>query len=194
MNFKSIKKFFKKNYKKIIVVCLIMLLLSNKMYENFTTTQALDAVKSTEVKVNDVYYSIDKDWVRTKKAIYSAKGIKTDGPVKVGKITLAKDGDKIWAPNMQVDNIKVQNSLNMEKDKKFCIGGTCIDENHLQMLTGQKDIGIKSNKNKKYLSNWDWKNDSSRGGKRNKHGHWATAVGQFRGGKGDWERLRLVKY
>ena len=60
-------KILKKNYKKIIVVCLIMLLLSNKMYENFTTTQALDAVKSIEKKVNDVYYSIDKNWVRTKK-------------------------------------------------------------------------------------------------------------------------------
>jgi len=69
MNFKNIKKIFKKNYKKIIVVCLIMLLLSNKMYEKFTTTQALDAVKSTEKKVNDIFSKVDNNQVTMKKVL-----------------------------------------------------------------------------------------------------------------------------
>jgi len=69
MNFKNIKKFLKKNYKKIIVVCLIMLLLSNKMYEKFSTTQALAAVKSTEEKVNNIFSKVNKDTVSLNKIL-----------------------------------------------------------------------------------------------------------------------------
>jgi len=66
---KNIKKFLKKNYKKIIVVCLIMLLLSNKMYEKFSTTQALDAVKSTEAKVNNMAIKADANYLDLKSKI-----------------------------------------------------------------------------------------------------------------------------
>jgi hypothetical protein len=120
-------KILKKNYKKIIVICLIMLLLSNKMYENFTTTQALDAVIATEKKVNDIFHQVDANWVKTNKNIYSAKEIKSNVAVKVGNITLAKSGNKLWAENAQIDNVKIM--------KKLCIGGTCLDENHLKLLT-----------------------------------------------------------
>ena len=111
---------FKKNYKKIIIVCLIMLILSYKISENFTTAQALDAVKSTEKKVNDMFHSVD------------GKYLKTNKEIKTEKVTLTKD--KIWTPNMQVDNIKVKNTLNMDGGKKICIGGTCLDENILKRL------------------------------------------------------------
>jgi hypothetical protein len=69
MNFKYIKKILKKNYKKIIVVCLIMLLFSNKMYENFTTAQALDAVKSTETKVNNMILNAGANHIDLKSKI-----------------------------------------------------------------------------------------------------------------------------
>ena len=69
MNFEKLKKILKKNYKKIIVVCLIMLLFSNKMYENFTTAQALDAVKSTETKVNNIFSKVDEDNVSLSKVL-----------------------------------------------------------------------------------------------------------------------------
>jgi len=66
---KNIRKFLKKNYKKIIVISLIMLLLSNKMYENFTTAQALDAVKSTETKVNNMVINAGANHVDLKSKI-----------------------------------------------------------------------------------------------------------------------------
>jgi len=66
---KNIRKFLKKNYKKIIVVCLIMLLLSNKMYEKFTTAQALDAVKSTETKVNNMVLNAGANHIDLKSKI-----------------------------------------------------------------------------------------------------------------------------
>jgi hypothetical protein len=69
MNFKNIKKILKKNYKKIIIVCLIMLIFSNKMYENFSTTQALDAVKSTETKVNNMATLVGGDYIDLKSKI-----------------------------------------------------------------------------------------------------------------------------
>ena len=125
---KNLKKFLKKNYKKIIVVCLIMLLLSNKMYENFTTTQALDAVKSTEKKVNDIYYSIDANWVKSKKSIYSQNELKAEGQIISGK------GDIIAASG----NVNAAGSVNAEGNintkKLICVGGTCINENVLKRL------------------------------------------------------------
>ena len=69
MNLKYIEKILKKNYKKIIVVCLVMLLLSNKMYEKFTTTQALDAVKSTEKKVNNMIINAGANHIDLKSKI-----------------------------------------------------------------------------------------------------------------------------
>jgi hypothetical protein len=68
-------KFLKKNIKKIIVICLIMLLLSNKMYENFTTVQALDAVKATEKKVNEMVSKVDGSHVRFPKKVVLDKGL-----------------------------------------------------------------------------------------------------------------------
>jgi len=137
----NLNKFFKKNYKKIIVVCLIMLLFSNKMYENFTSTQALDAVKSTEKKVNDIFYKVDKDWVRTHKNIYSEKEIKAK--------TIRSTQDVIATRNMtatgNVNAKKDVNAANKVNAKNFCIDGVCINKTHLEMLTGKRHH---------FISNW----------------------------------------
>ena len=164
------EKFLKKNYKKIIIICLIMLILSNKMYENFTAAQALDGVKSTEKKVNDMFYKVDKDWISTNKNIYSSKEIKSNVAVKVGTITLAKKDNKIWAPNMQVDNLRVKKNLHTDGDvkgKRLCIGGTCIGETQLKVLLGKQKIWIQS----------------SRGGHLSDQGGWK--------GKGSWEQMYI---
>jgi hypothetical protein len=132
MNFEKLKKFLKKNYKKIIVACLIFCLVSNKAYEKFTVSEALDGMKLTEKKVNDMYYSVDKDWNKSKKSIYSQKEIKAEGNVSANVDVIAKR------------NVSASGNVNAKKDvnasgnvnaKKFCIGKTCIDESHLQMLT-----------------------------------------------------------
>jgi hypothetical protein len=44
-----------------------MLLFSNKMYENFSTTDALNAVAATEKKVNDVYSEVGDSHVSINK-------------------------------------------------------------------------------------------------------------------------------
>jgi hypothetical protein len=114
MNFKNIEKFLKKNYKKIIVICLIMLLLSNKMYEKFTTAQALDAVKSTESKVNNMFHSVDANWIRSKKGIYSEKEIKSKGAIMSagdvksgnGKVTIGGNGT-IYAKRINIGGTEI---------------------------------------------------------------------------------------
>jgi predicted acyltransferase (DUF342 family) len=150
MNFKSIKKFLKKNYKKIIVVCLIMLLFSNKMYENFSTTDALDAVVATEKKVNDIFFSIDNDWARSKKGLYSQKEIKAKTIRSTEDVTAARNMTATGNVNAKKDvnaafNVNVAGKVNAVGDikgKRFCIGKTCIDEKHLQVLTGDKWFSI----------------------------------------------------
>jgi hypothetical protein len=175
MNFKNMKKILKKNYKKIIVVCLIMLLLSNKMYENFTPTEALDAVKATEKKVNDIFYNIDKDWSRSNKGIYSKKEIKAK--------TIRSTEDIIAARNMTASgNVNAKKDVNASgkisalgdvKGKRLCIGATCIDEKNLQVLTGKKYFSIQSGRSNKRLQD---DNENARFDNHNDHGHEAHRI------------------
>ena len=106
----AIYKYLKNNIKKIIIISLIFLILSKKVSENFTTTQALDAVKATEKKVNDVYYSIEKEWIRSNKGIFSKRELKTDG--------------NIFGRNLN--------------GNKLCLGGSCITKAHLDVLLGTR--------------------------------------------------------
>ena len=106
MNFKNIKKIFKKNYKKIIIVCLIMLILSNKMYENFTTTQALDAMKSTEKKVNDVYSKVDKDRVTIKKQLHMDNNLSLEA--KQIRLKNAGDANHVIFYNKDIDGPEIK--------------------------------------------------------------------------------------
>ena len=94
MNFEKLKKILKKNYKKIIVVCLIMLLFSNKMYENFTTAQALDAVKLTEAKVNNMAVNVGDDFIDLKSGIKLSKGWKDGATATTSEISNDTDGFK----------------------------------------------------------------------------------------------------
>jgi hypothetical protein len=135
MKAKQIINFLKKNFKKIIIICLIFLILSKKVSENFTTTQALDAVKSTEKKVNDVYYSIDANWVKSKKSIYSQNGLKAEGQIISGKGDIIAASGNVNAAG----NVNAEGNINTKKE--FCIGGTCINENVLKKLnTGEHDL------------------------------------------------------
>ena len=50
---------------------------------------------------------------------------------------------KEWGGN---GNLQVQGELNVTgpiKGKQICLGGTCIDESHLQMLTGARSVALK---------------------------------------------------
>jgi hypothetical protein len=159
MNLKNMEKFLKKNYKKIIVVCLIMLLFSNKMYENFTPTEALDAVKATEKKVNDMASKVGPNNVDFKSGIRLSKnwmngandtnseisndighykklmviGNKSSGTRKVGVWDhLDVHGTERVSGNFRAGRVDSDGDI---KGKRLCIGGTCLSENHLKILT-----------------------------------------------------------
>ena len=55
---------------------------------------------------------------------------------------LHKNGVVIGTEQGGNGKLSVQGDLSV--GDKLCIGGTCIDESHLQMLTGQKTVKIKS--------------------------------------------------
>ena len=140
MNFKKLKKFFKKNYKKIIVVCLIMLLFSNKMYENFTTAQALDAVKLTEAKVNNMAVNVGDDFIDLKSGIKLSKGWKDGATATTSEISNDTDGFKklMIVGNKSAGGVrKVGVWDRLDVHGQFCIGGlspTCINQNELKQM------------------------------------------------------------
>ena len=131
-------KFLKKNYKKIIVICLIMLLLSNKMYEKFTNAQALDAVKSTEQKVNEMVSKIDGTHVRFPKKVVLDKGLAM-GSLKMAPGNWLDYGIEvpagkklgIHAPGNGTMELHVDNTI---KAQKLCLGNKCITEKDLSKL------------------------------------------------------------
>jgi hypothetical protein len=153
-------KFLKKNYKKIIVICLIILLFSNKMYENFSTSDALNAVASTEKKVNDMFYTVDRNWTKSTKGHYSKKSIEADSHVVSRKGNVSAKVDVIAGRNMTATgNVNADGNV---KGKKLCINDTCLTENHLKLLTdgfyfkqvgGKGDVHRKNQWNHTYNDN-----------------------------------------
>jgi hypothetical protein len=152
MNFKNIKKFLKKNYKKIIVVCLIMLLFSNKMYENFSTTDALNAVASTEKKVNDMASNVGPNNVDFKSGIRLSKN---------------------WMNGANATNSEISNDTGTYK-KLMVIGNKSsgtrkvgiwdhLDVHGNQGITGSLNVGntltVNGINNKK--KSWYWKEGSA---------------------------------
>jgi hypothetical protein len=144
----AIYKYLKNNIKKIIIISLIFLILSKKVSENFTTTQALDAVKATEKKVNDVYYSIEKEWIRSNKGIFSKRELKTDGNI-FGRNLNATQGIKA-ATDVVGKNIKATDGIH---GKKLCIDGVCIKKEHLQILNGTRHFFMANDAKDRFLWN-----------------------------------------
>ena len=149
-------------------------------------------MKLTEKKVNDMYYSVDKDWNKSKKNIYSQKSIKAEGNVSANEDVIAKK------------NVRASGNVNAKKDvnasgnvnaKKFCIGKTCIDESHLQMLTGTRDVAIKSIKYNKYLKPLKMNTDKHKVvASKGNHDHHLDKAVIASGSKGNDEKMRLFKY
>ena len=194
MNFEKLKKFLKKNYKKIIFVFLIFCLVSNKAYEKFTVSEALDGMKLTEKKLNDMFYEVDASWNKSNKGIYGKKSIEAEGNIvsRKGNVTAKVDviADRNISASSNVNAKKDVNASGNVNAKKFCIGKTCIDENHLKMLTGGIDVYILSQKNKKYLQNGNF----TKNVKGSDHSHNLSGVGEFDGkAKGNYEKMRLHK-
>jgi hypothetical protein len=175
-------KFLKKNYKKIIIVCLIMLIFSNKMYENFSTSDALDAVAATEEKVNNIFTEIKENEVTLDKQLINNKGLHVKGNISLDKTKIllagSNDDNHSISYNKDIDGpqikgyagirfatadggVKTVVSINKNKELKvhngkICINNTCLDENHLKMLTDGfyfKQVGGKGDVHKKNIWN-----------------------------------------
>ena len=169
--------FLIKNIKLIIVISLIILLLSNKVSENFTNAQALDAVKATEKKVNDMVVNAGPGRMDLKSGIsltnkFSASSSATKAEISndtsgfknlmilgntsaggVRKIGLYDDvtvSGKLVVKNDSVFNKSITVGENVLA-KRFCINGTCIDEDHLKVLTGAKSMNILDADRGRYL-------------------------------------------
>jgi hypothetical protein len=144
MDFENIEKILKENFKLILIICLSLILLINET-ENFTTTQALDAVIATEKKVNEMVSKVDGSHVRFPKKVVLDKGLAM-GSLKMAPGNWLDYGIEvpagkkvgIHAPGNGTMELHVDNTI---KTAKICLGGTCIDENDLQMMKSGRIIG-----------------------------------------------------
>ena len=160
------EKFLKTNLKKIIVICLVVLLISNKVHENFTTVQALDAVKTTEAKVNDIFSHVSNSQVKIDKVLKLNQHMRITNPD--ARLFFNDDNDNKLFYNADNEGPELKGkkliklvapdgvwSTGPLKAESLCIGNTCIDENHLKLLKGQKYFSIQSKKTDKRLNDGD---------------------------------------
>jgi hypothetical protein len=172
MNFKSIKNYVEKNYKFLVIISLFLFLIMTEQekftprgghkvkdqedQEDFSTTQALDAVASTETKVNNMAKKVGDNYVDLK------SGIRLSGKWMNGATAtnseIANDtgtykklmiiGNKSAGSVRKVgiwDHLDVHgnqsNSGYIKSMDRLCIGGTCINENDMQKMKASRMIG-----------------------------------------------------
>lgn len=88
---------------------------------------------------------------------------------------------------------------NLKGLKKICIDGACLEKQHIDMLIGKRPLFIKSEKNNKYLGNFDTEhthgqNTNIANADDHSHhieNHKMNGLGMFFGGKGDFEKIQI---
>ena len=158
-------KLFKNNYKIIIIIILSILLITSKNIENFSTTEALDAVKTTEKKVNDMATIVAADYIDLKSGIRLSKNWKEGATATTSEISndiKAKNGLMLVGNKSSGirkvgvwDHLEVHGTQNVTnnfsankvesrgdvKGKRICIGGTCLTETDLKKMKSSSRIG-----------------------------------------------------
>lgn len=173
--------------------------LMNKKQENFTEDERkslLDGLTIQNRLLKSVFGLISKTTVTIKKKIVANDNVIIDKDVLIrGKLNVRKDitGKKIELTEMNAEeNINVGKNINGGGTltvSKICIGKTCIDEKHLQILTGSRDIFIKGLRKNKYLQVGNMTSNV----KGTNHDHSISNPGEFIGSKkGDWEKMRFI--
>jgi len=158
MNFKNIENYLKKNYKFVIIICLFLfLIMSDK--ENFSTSDALNAVKSTEKKVNEIFSHVDANKATMKKHLHLNNHLSLQE--KQIRIKNAGDANHVIFYNKGIDGpeMKGWNGISlatgvggakrvveikkdyMKVNAKLCVGGTCINEDDLKKMKSSRMIG-----------------------------------------------------
>ena len=108
----------------------------------------LGTASKTPLAWNNDNVTIDGDLVVKNKMLHLGQGL-SGKQVDAGKIVYQG-----WSDSLDI--VGANDSSGTRKVKiyeKLCIGGTCIDESHLQMLAGTKKIRIESAKNNISLRN-----------------------------------------
>ena len=137
-------KYIEKYSEIIIVVLLIIVLFLYKddlkfgMIEGFESTVA-NSVSAIEQKFNQAFGMINatnveiKQNLKLKEYLNVVKGIDAGSDI-VAKKNIKSGNDIIAQKNVTAEgNVNAKNNLNA--NKKICIGKTCLDENHLKLLT-----------------------------------------------------------
>ena len=144
MNLKNIENYLKKNYKFVIIICLFLSLVMNKQ-ENFTTAQALDAVKSTEKKVNDMVSKVDGSHVRFPKKVVLDKGLAM-GSLKMAPGNWLDYGIEVPANKKLGIHAPGAGTMELHVDHKIVtgylqLGKTSINEDDLKKMKSQRMMG-----------------------------------------------------
>lgn len=155
-----------------LLVSLIILNNMNKKIEGFTDIErkaALDGLTIQNKLLNDTFSKITNNNIEmNKKLIVNNKDITNN------KITLGANGI-IYTDNLNVkENISVNNLNAKEKivaKNNLCINNTCVNEEQLKVLTGQRNFFIRA---------------PSKGGILSDQG-----TAKFQGNKGGWEQMRI---
>jgi len=189
-----------KNYKKIIIIILSILFLSflfKKNYENFKP------ITFNEKTTKDIEKNL-KDILKGFPNIFSKithTTLETNKTFNIPSLNI--DGQIIDKTQIKTNNLKFQN-FNLKTNgtlntNKLCIGDSCLEKKHIEMLIGNRDFWLKSYKNNKYLRNFNYTHNhkadqSDVRGPNHSHGnlHNTTIkLGMFIGGKGNEEKFRL---
>jgi hypothetical protein len=219
MNFKSIENYLKKNYKFVIIICLFLFLITEqpekftprgghrvKDQEDFTPIEALDAVKSTETKVNNMATKVGADHVDLKSGIRLSKnwknganatnseisndighykklmviGNKSSGTRKVGIWDhLDVHGTERVSGNFRAGRVDSDGNIN---GKKIESSGDVKGKRLCIGGTCIDENRLKVLAGKKHF----FLRAIGKGGVLSDHGH-----GKFQGNKGSWEQMKI---
>lgn len=148
-----------------LLILLILLFINNNKKENFDVSNALNLVSFQNKLLSDIFEISETEFkVKDKKLIsndiktgelFASKKIVTQEVNALGNVN-SKNLNAIYdikGKNLNIENnikTKSLNTGNVNITGKLCIGGSCIDKKHLDVLLGNKGIRLKSNIN----NNW----------------------------------------
>ena len=180
------------NKKIILVITLIFIIISFLFVkkENFTFRIPKHGVIPDSYSITKDNIVNFKNYIRTN--IFKTKNITIKKDIIEGN-----NRNFNFKADKGILNLKINGSLTGLN--KICIDGVCLEKPHIDMLIGKRSLFLKSEKNNKYLGNFDpehshGQNSNIKRAVDHTHtifNHKINNLGQFIGGKGDGERLKI---
>ena len=147
--------FIKKNKELILVllliICVIIIKNTGIIKEGFESNVA-NSVSAIEQKFNQAFGIINATDVEILQNLNLKKNLNLDGTIVTkgninsdgtivakgnianGAVTISSNGT-IYAKKLSLTDQIIETNIKIPSGKTICIGGTCINENHLKMLT-----------------------------------------------------------